>query len=72
MALLVTTSFLNLRRYLRQRRIEMPLPIAGTWVGVGAVLIANVDGDVYGVMGLPLGPVVDLLARFGRPYRFTR
>src|SRR5436190_1509245 len=33
LALLVTTSFLNLRRYLRQRRIEMPLPIAGTWVG---------------------------------------
>jgi hypothetical protein len=42
LALLVTTSFLNLRRYLRQRRIEMPLPIAGTWVGVGAVLIAIV------------------------------
>jgi hypothetical protein len=42
LALLVTTSFLNLRRYLRQRRIEMPLPIAGTWVGVGAVLIGIV------------------------------
>jgi hypothetical protein len=42
LALLVTTSFLNLRRYLRQRRIEMPLTIAGTWVGVGAVLIVIV------------------------------
>src|SRR3954467_13478435 len=42
LALLVTTSFLGLRRYLRQRRIEMPLPIAGTWVGVGAVLIVIV------------------------------
>ncbi|HEY2415408.1 MAG TPA: DUF4129 domain-containing protein [Pirellulaceae bacterium] len=42
LALLVTTSFLNLRRYLRQRRIEMPLPIAGTWAGVGAVLIVIV------------------------------
>jgi hypothetical protein len=42
LSLLVTTSFLNLRRYLRQRRIEMPLPIAGTWVGVGAVLIGLV------------------------------
>ncbi len=42
LALLVTTSFLNLRRYLRQRRIEMPLSIAGTWVGVGAVLIVIV------------------------------
>ena len=51
-----------------------PLDKAGAYAiqGVGAVLIANVDGDVYGVMGLPLGPVVDLLARFGRPYRFTR
>jgi hypothetical protein len=42
LALLVTTSFLNLRRYLRQRRVEMPLSIAGTWVGVGAVLIVVV------------------------------
>jgi hypothetical protein len=42
LSLLVTTSFLNLRRYLRQRRVEMPLPIAGTWVGVGAVLIVLV------------------------------
>jgi hypothetical protein len=42
LALLVTTSFLNLRRYLRQRRVEMPLPIAGTWVGVGTVLIVIV------------------------------
>ncbi|HEX5471588.1 MAG TPA: DUF4129 domain-containing protein, partial [Lacipirellulaceae bacterium] len=42
LSLLVTTSFLNLRRYLRQRRVEMPLPIAGTWVGVGAVLIVIV------------------------------
>jgi uncharacterized protein DUF4129 len=39
LSLLVSTSFLNLRRYLRQRHVEMPLPIAGTWVGVGAVLI---------------------------------
>jgi hypothetical protein len=42
LSLLVSTSFLNLRRYLRQRRVEMPLPIAGTWVGMGAVLIVLV------------------------------
>ena len=42
LALLVTTSFLNLRRYLRQRRVEMPVSIAGTWVGVGAVLIVMI------------------------------
>jgi hypothetical protein len=42
LALLVTTSFLGLRRYLRQRRIEMPAPIAATWVGTGAALIVVV------------------------------
>jgi hypothetical protein len=39
LSLLVTTSFLGLRRYLRQRQIEMPATIAATWVGIGAVLI---------------------------------
>jgi hypothetical protein len=42
LALLVSTSFLNLRRYLRQRNVEMPMPIVGTWVGLGAALIAAV------------------------------
>ena len=42
LALLVTTSFLGLRRYLRQRRVEMPEPMAATWVTVGAALIAIV------------------------------
>ncbi len=51
-----------------------PLDKAGAYAiqGLGALLIARVDGDVYGVMGLPLGLAVDLLARFGRPYRFAR
>jgi hypothetical protein len=39
LSLLVTTSFLGLRRYLRQRRVEMPAPMAATWVGVGGALI---------------------------------
>ncbi len=39
LALLVTTSFLGLRRYLRQRRVEMPAPMAATWVAIGAALI---------------------------------
>lgn len=42
LTLLVTTSFLGLRRYLRQRRIEMPTPMAATWVVTGGVLIAVV------------------------------
>lgn len=39
MALLLATSFLNLRRYLRQRRLEMPLEMAAAWIGAGLVLI---------------------------------
>jgi predicted house-cleaning NTP pyrophosphatase (Maf/HAM1 superfamily) len=31
-----------------------------------------VEGDLFGVMGLPLRLAIDLLGRFGRPYRFTR
>lgn len=42
LALLVTTSFLGLRRYLRQRHVEMPAPMAVTWVAIGAVLIVLV------------------------------
>lgn len=37
--LLLTTSFLGLRRYLRQRRIEMPTRMANFWLGTGAVII---------------------------------
>jgi len=39
LSLLVTTSFLGLRRYLRQRNVEMPAPMAVTWVTLGGVLI---------------------------------
>ncbi len=39
MGLLLTTSFLGLRRYLRQRRIEMPTLMANLWLGTGAVVI---------------------------------
>ncbi len=40
LSLLVTTSFLGFRRYLRQRQVEMPSPMAITWVATGGVLIA--------------------------------
>jgi hypothetical protein len=39
LGLLLTTSFLGLRRYLRQRRIEMPTRMANLWLGMGAVVI---------------------------------
>jgi hypothetical protein len=39
LGLLLTTSFLGLRRYLRQRKIQMPVSMTATWMGLGAVLI---------------------------------
>lgn len=40
LALLLTTSFLGLRRYLRQRRLTMPAAMTGAWMGIGGSLIA--------------------------------
>jgi len=39
LGLLMTTSFLGLRRYLRQRRLEMPPAMVATWLSTGAVLV---------------------------------
>src|SRR5262249_41300163 len=39
LGLLLTTCFLGLRRYLRQRKLEMPKKMAATWLGVGAAVI---------------------------------
>jgi len=51
-----------------------PLDKAGAYAiqGLGAPLVERVDGDFFGVMGLPLRLALDLLGRFGRDYRFTR
>lgn len=41
LGLLVTTSFLGLRRYLRQRHLQMPSQMAATWLGLGAALVVG-------------------------------
>jgi hypothetical protein len=40
LSLLLTTCFLSLRRYLRQRRLQMPKAMTGVWLTVGGLLIA--------------------------------
>ena len=42
LGLLLSTSFLGLRRYLRQRRLQMPGVMARRWVGTGAMIAAIV------------------------------
>jgi hypothetical protein len=42
LGLLLTTSFLGLRRYLRQRNLRMPAGITTAWLSLGAFLIAVV------------------------------
>ena len=39
LGLLLTTSFLGLRRYLRQRKLQMPWAMTGVWLGIGTALI---------------------------------
>ena len=42
LSLLVTTSFVGLRRYLRQRKVEMPKDVTIAWLSAGLALIAAV------------------------------
>lgn len=39
LGLLLTTSFLSLRRYLRQRQLEMPLAMTSSWLLAGGILL---------------------------------
>ncbi|WP_165227543.1 DUF4129 domain-containing protein [Aquisphaera insulae] len=41
MGLLLATSFLNLRRYLRKRKIPMPRAMTATWLTTGGFVIAG-------------------------------
>lgn len=51
-----------------------PLDKAGAYAvqGKGAVLVERIEGDFFGVVGLPLRLVADLLDVAGTPYSFTR
>jgi hypothetical protein len=44
LGLLLTTSFLGLRRYLRQRNLKMPASMAALWLGSGVSLIGIILG----------------------------
>jgi hypothetical protein len=44
LGLLLTTSFLGLRRYLRQRKLQMPMSMTGVWLAIGATLIVLLLG----------------------------
>ena len=62
LGLLVTTAFLGLRRYLRQRNLEMPKTVTAIWLASGAALIVFFlvlaallprPGAEYSLMQLP-------------------
>ncbi len=51
-----------------------PMDKAGAYgiQGYGAALVERIEGDFFGVMGLPVRLVLDLLARAGYSYAFGR
>ena len=66
LGLLLLTSFLGLRRYLRQRQLQMPATMAATWVGMGATIAIGIL-IVALLIPRPQGDysVVDLIDRAG-------
>jgi hypothetical protein len=41
LGLLLTTSYLGLRRYLRQRKLPVPVSMTAAWLSLGAILIVS-------------------------------
>ena len=56
MGLLLATSFLNLRRYLRRRKLKMPAAMTATWLTTGALMIAGLTA-VAALLPIPLASV---------------
>lgn len=77
LGLLLSTSFLGLRRYLRQRRQEMPIEMVNLWLGIGVALIFGVmfaalllprPNAEYAISDLPIhvGSPEQRSSRFGQ------
>lgn len=51
-----------------------PMDKAGAYgiQGYGAALVERIEGDFFGVMGLPLRLVLQLMEKVGKPYTFPR
>ena len=50
-----------------------PMDKAGSYAvqGMGAILVDRIEGDYFGVMGLPVRLVVELMGLAGIPYNFS-
>jgi len=68
LGLLLLTSFLGLRRYLRQRHLVMPSAISATWVSLGSTLALAI---LVGCLLLPrpsaTWSITAMIDRFGDP-----
>ncbi|HTN76911.1 MAG TPA: hypothetical protein VL096_16750, partial [Pirellulaceae bacterium] len=68
LGLLLTTSFLSLRRYLRQRQLEMPIAMTAVWLTTGGLLI-GVTVLVAAILPRPAAEyeIAELPIVFGSP-----
>lgn len=70
LGLLMTTSFLGLRRYLRQRRLQMPAGVTAAWLTTGSLLaLALLAGGALLPRPYPEYPLLNLGRLAGSPDR---